>query len=100
MVKEVSVKDEVLSLSAVSQAMSKLITSNAALQALSAVPRTMKNGGEGGIRTLEGLASLTVFETAAFNRSATSPLLGYKEFFLCRGKQKSNPCLVVRSAGQ
>ena len=31
------------------------------------------NGGEGGIRTLEGLAPLAVFKTAAFNRSATSP---------------------------
>ena len=32
-------------------------------------------GGEGGIRTLEGLAPLTVFETARFSRSRTSPLL-------------------------
>ncbi len=32
------------------------------------------SGGEGGIRTLEtGVTRLTVFETAAFNRSATSP---------------------------
>ncbi len=31
------------------------------------------SGGEGGIRTLEGLAPLAVFKTAAFNRSATSP---------------------------
>ncbi len=30
--------------------------------------------GESGIRTPEGLASLTVFKTAAFNRSANSPL--------------------------
>ena len=30
-------------------------------------------GGEGGIRTLEGLAPLTVFETAPFNHSGTSP---------------------------
>ncbi len=29
--------------------------------------------GESGIRTPEGLASLTVFKTAAFNRSANSP---------------------------
>lgn len=29
--------------------------------------------GEGGIRTPEELASLTVFETVAFNHSATSP---------------------------
>ena len=32
-----------------------------------------RDGGEGGIRTLEGLAPLAVFKTAAFNRSATSP---------------------------
>src|SRR5262245_61213682 len=30
-------------------------------------------GGEGGIRTLEGVAPLTVFETARFNHSRTSP---------------------------
>ena len=30
-------------------------------------------GGEGGIRTLEGLTPLTVFETAPFNHSGTSP---------------------------
>ncbi len=47
MVKEVSVKDEVLSLSAASQAMSKLIISNAELQALSAVPRTMQEWRRG-----------------------------------------------------
>ena len=34
------------------------------------------NGGEGGIRTHEGLAPLPVFKTGAFNRSATSPLDG------------------------
>jgi hypothetical protein len=34
----------------------------------------LESGGEGGIRTLEGLAPLAVFKTAAFNRSATSPL--------------------------
>ena len=33
----------------------------------------MENGGEGGIRTLEGLSPLPVFKTGAFNRSATSP---------------------------
>ena len=32
-----------------------------------------QNCGEGGIRTLETLASLPVFETGTFNRSATSP---------------------------
>jgi hypothetical protein len=30
-------------------------------------------GGEGGIRTLDTREGITVFETAAFNRSATSP---------------------------
>src|SRR6185503_14736064 len=30
-------------------------------------------GGEGEIRTREGLATLPVFKTGAFNRSATSP---------------------------
>ena len=34
-----------------------------------------ENGGEGGIRTHEGLAPLPVFKTGAFNRSATSPML-------------------------
>ncbi len=32
-----------------------------------------RTGGEGGIRTLEGLTPLTVFETARFSRSRTSP---------------------------
>ena len=32
-----------------------------------------KNGGEGGIRTPETLAGLTVFKTVAFDHSATSP---------------------------
>ena len=31
-------------------------------------------GGETGIRTLEGLASLLVFKTSAFDHSAISPL--------------------------
>ena len=31
------------------------------------------NGGERGIRTLGGLAPTTVFETAPFNHSGTSP---------------------------
>ena len=33
----------------------------------------IKNGGEGGIRTHDGLAPMPVFKTGAFNRSATSP---------------------------
>ena len=34
---------------------------------------SIASGGEGGIRTLEGLTPLTVFETAPFNHSGTSP---------------------------
>ena len=34
----------------------------------------MDSGGEGGIRTLGTLASTTVFETAPFDHSGTSPL--------------------------
>ena len=34
----------------------------------------MLDGGEGGIRTHDGLAPMPVFKTGAFNRSATSPL--------------------------
>ena len=43
--------------------------------------KTFKNisvihtSGEGGIRTPGGLASSTVFKTAAFNHSATSPAM-------------------------
>jgi hypothetical protein len=33
-----------------------------------------KFGGEAGIRTLGGLTTTTVFETAPFNRSGTSPI--------------------------
>jgi hypothetical protein len=36
--------------------------------------RKLDFGGEGEIRTPEALASLPVFKTGAFNRSATSPL--------------------------
>jgi hypothetical protein len=32
-----------------------------------------RNGGGGGIRTLDRLAPITVFETAAFDHSATPP---------------------------
>jgi hypothetical protein len=35
----------------------------------------MEDGGGGGIRTHETLSGLTVFKTAAFNRSATPPKL-------------------------
>ena len=36
-------------------------------------------GGETGIRTLGGLAPTTVFETAPFDHSGTSPHLGWFE---------------------
>ena len=39
------------------------------------------DGGEGGIRTPGGVASTTVFETAAFNHSATSPFIKTKTLF-------------------
>ena len=35
----------------------------------------LRQGGGGGIRTHETLSGLTVFKTAAFNRSATPPKL-------------------------
>jgi hypothetical protein len=37
--------------------------------------KILQRGGGGGIRTPETLSGLTVFKTAAFNRSATPPLL-------------------------
>ena len=38
--------------------------------------------GEGGIRTPDaGIADVTVFETAAFNRSATSPLMSVSTLY-------------------
>ena len=36
------------------------------------------NGGQGGIRTLDELAPMPVFETGAFNLSATCPYMGLK----------------------
>ena len=45
-------------------------------QALNQAPELivlLKIGGERGIRTLGGLAPTTVFETAPFNHSGTSP---------------------------
>jgi hypothetical protein len=35
--------------------------------------RMNEDGGEGGIRTHDGLAPILVFKTSAFNHSATSP---------------------------
>ncbi len=45
------------------------------LQVISSLRNSYVYGGEGGIRTLEGLAPLLVFKTSAFNRSATSPII-------------------------
>ncbi len=39
------------------------------------IRRAFDDGGEGGIRTLEGRQPLLVFKTSAFNRSATSPYI-------------------------
>ena len=44
------------------------------------------NGGETEIRTLEGVATLPVFKTGAFNRSAISP---YCEVYYIQAKKKS-----------
>ena len=35
---------------------------------------TVLQSGEGGIRTLDGVAPIAIFETAPFNRSGTSPM--------------------------
>ena len=37
--------------------------------------KCLNGSGEGGIRTLDRVAPITVFETAAFNHSATSPYI-------------------------
>ncbi len=39
--------------------------------------RDPSNSGEAGIRTLDALAGISVFETDAFNRSATSPFVSH-----------------------
>ena len=47
------------------------------------------NGGQGGIRTPDGLAPIPVFETGAFNRSATCPRGdGWAEYTDFRGECK------------
>lgn len=44
--------------------------------------KCLTGSGEGGIRTLDRVAPITVFETAAFNHSATSPLVSkYYDFY-------------------
>lgn len=57
--------------------------------------------GEGGIRTLERLASLTVFETAPFNHSGTSPnqaslIIQHFQKFRESPAKKSGPAAVFR----
>ena len=47
-----------------------------------------KNGGETEIRTLEGIATLPVFKTGAFNRSAISPLNEAIHYRLHKKKSK------------
>ncbi len=42
--------------------------------------RAVNIGGEGGIRTLDTLASMPHFECGAFNRSATSPEARIRRF--------------------
>jgi hypothetical protein len=51
-------------------------------------------GGEGEIRTREGLATLPVFKTGAFNRSATSPR--GRALSLFRPRPTSRPPLEIR----
>ena len=54
------------------------------------------NGGEAGIRTLGGDKPSTVFKTAAFGRSATSPLRAlYTGFFVASNHFKDKNILIV-----
>jgi hypothetical protein len=53
---------------------------------------TLQLDGEGGIRTPGALASTTVFETAAFNRSATSPYGASGEVIPGRLAQRIRDC--------
>ncbi len=46
------------------------------------MPILNTSGGEGGIRTLETLASLPLFESGAFDHSATSPIVRIPYHFL------------------
>ena len=56
-----------------------------------AIYKTRENGGEEGIRTLGTLARTTVFETAPFDRSGTSPppCLGQS------GNRRNNPGAAI-----
>ena len=48
-----------------------------------------KNGGEGGIRTRDTPKGIPVFETGAFNHSATSPCRGVPAEALPAGPKSS-----------
>ena len=56
-----------------------------------------QTGGEGGIRTLEGLAPLTVFETATIGHSVTSPRVFLHEVTWATQVERLREDLVSRS---
>ena len=66
-----------------------------------AIYKTRENGGEEGIRTLGTLARTTVFETAPFDRSGTSPplCLGQSQKARNRGIGMITRCLHEPDAG-
>ena len=66
-----------------------------------AIYKTRENGGEEGIRTLGTLARTTVFETAPFDRSGTSPppCLGQSEKARNSWDRAITRCLHDPSAG-
>ena len=56
-------------------------------------------GGEAGIRTLvTGITGKTVFETAAFNRSATSPLMRIRIVAVSSSANKENTAQALMLA--
>ena len=57
----------------------------------------VKFGGETGIRTLGGLAPTTVFETAPFDHSGTSPRSGCDLRIPARGRKTENRASVARA---
>ena len=63
--------------------------------------KTEKYGGQGGIRTHEGLAPLPVFKTGAFNRSATCPLepLANRIISICHAKTERQLIFLRIKAG-
>ena len=50
------------------------IVSQSSIQAPVFKRRKIEHGGEGGIRTLDTVTRIPVFETGLFNHSSTSPL--------------------------